>query len=75
MAERTLRLIFENAENPTKNVTISVPRSDDTKSGSVIRAAMDVIYANNDIFSLEIGQPKAAAFVTPLSLTHVDISA
>ena len=75
MAERTLRLIFENAENPAKNVTISIPQSDDTKSASAISSAMDVIYANKDIFSLDIGTPKAAAFVTPLSLTHVNISA
>jgi len=74
MAERTLRLIFENALNDKKNVTISVPLSDDTKSPESIKTAMDTIYANKGIFSLDIGAPKSAAFVTPLSLTYVDIS-
>jgi len=73
MAERTLRLIFENALNENKNVTISVPLSDDTKTGAAVRSAMDVIFTNKEIFSLDIGTPKAAAFVTPASLTYVDI--
>ena len=73
MAEKTLRLIFENAENENKTVTISVPLSDDTKSGAEIGTAMGIIYANKGIFSLDIGTPKSAAFVTPLSLTYVDI--
>jgi len=75
MAEKTLRLVFENAMDTKKNVTISVPLSDDTKSASDIRSAMNVINANKEIFSLDIGEPKSAAFVTPLSLTPVDISA
>jgi hypothetical protein len=74
MAERSLRLVFENALNTTKNVTITIPLSDDTKSAQDIRSAMDAIYNNKDIFSLDIGTPKSAAFVTPLSLTQVNIN-
>lgn len=74
MAERSLRLVFENALDAKKNVTITIPQSDDTKAAQDIRYAMDVIYNNKDIFSLDIGTPKSAAFVTPLSLTQVDIS-
>ena len=74
MAEKTLRLVFENALDAEKNVTISVLQSDDTKSASDIKSAMNVVYANRQIFSLDIGEPKSAAFVTPLSLTQVDIS-
>ena len=75
MAEKTLRLTFDNASDTKKSVTISVPLSEDTKSATDIKSAMNVIYANKDIFSLDIGAPKSAAFVTPLSLTYVDISA
>jgi len=73
MAERTLRLIFENAQDPNKKVNLSVPLADDTKTGVEIKAAMDIIYANKGIFNLDIGDIKAAAFVTPMSLTPVDI--
>ena len=75
MAEKTLRLIFENASNENKTVTISVPLSDDTKTGAEIGAVMGIIYANKGIFDLDMGMPKSAAFVTPLSLTVVDINA
>jgi hypothetical protein len=74
MAERSLRLVFENALNATKNVTITIPLSDDTKSAQEIKSVMDVIFNNKDIFSLDIGAPKSAAFVTPLSLTQVNIN-
>ena len=74
MAEKTLRLVFENALNDKKNVTISVPLCDDTNSAASIKSAMDVIYANREIFSLDIGDVKSAAFVTPLSLVPVNIS-
>jgi len=74
MAERSLRLVFENAINAQRNVTITIPLCDDTKGAADIKSVMDVIYANKDIFSLDIGMPKSAAFVTPLSLTHVNIS-
>ena len=73
MAERTLRLIFENSENDKKTVTISVPLADDTKTGANIKAAMDVIYGNKEIFSLDIGPVKAAAFVTPQQLDYVEL--
>ena len=75
MAEKTLRLVFENALDTKKNVTISVLQSDDTKSAQDIRSAMNVVYANRDIFSLDIGEPKSAAFVTPQSLTQINIGA
>jgi hypothetical protein len=74
MAERSLRLVFENAVDTKKSVTITIPLSDDTKGAQDIKSVMDVIYYNKDIFSLDIGMPKSAAFVTPLSLTKVDIS-
>jgi len=74
MAERTLRLIFENPADNKKTVTISVPLCDDTKTAASIRTAMNTIYANKAIFNTDIGTPKSAAFVTPLSLTVVDIS-
>ena len=73
MAERSLRLVFENALNAKKNVTITIPQVDDTKAPYDIKSAMDVIYNNKEIFSLDIGAPKSAAFVTPLSLTQIDI--
>ena len=73
MAEKTLRLIFENASNDTKSVTISVPLCDETKSGASIKGAMDIVHANKSIFDLDMGLPKAAAFVTPMVLTYVDI--
>jgi hypothetical protein len=74
MAERSLRLVFENALDAKKNVTITIPQSDDTKVAQNIKSVMYVIYDNRDIFSLDIGMPKSAAFVTPLSLTQVDIN-
>jgi hypothetical protein len=74
MAERSLRLVFENAQDAKKNVTITIPQSDDTKGAQDIKSVMDVIYENKEIFSLDIGMPKSAAFVTPISLTQVDIS-
>jgi hypothetical protein len=74
MAERSLRLVFENALNDKKNVTITIPLSDDTREAQDIKSVMDVIYVNKEIFSLDLGMPKSAAFVTPLSLTQVDIS-
>ena len=74
MAERTLRLIFENSQVPDKTVTITVPLADDTKSPESIKDAMDVIRANRGIFTLDIGDPKAAAFVTPMQLDWVDIA-
>ena len=74
MAERSLRLVFENSQDVKKNVTITIPLSDDTKAAQDIKSVMDVIYENREIFSLDIGIPKSAAFVTPISLTHVDIS-
>jgi len=73
MAEKTLRLIFQNSENDTKNVTISVPLCDDTKTGAQIKTAMDVIYTNKAIFDLDLGAPRSAAFVTPLALSYVDL--
>ena len=72
MAERTLRLIFENSNTPSKTVTISVPLADDTKNGADVKAAMDAIYANRNIFNLDLGAVKSAAFVTPLHLDYVD---
>jgi len=74
MAEKTLRLVFQDEMNEKRNVTISVHQSDDTIGAGIIKSAMNVIYANKGIFSLDIGTPKAAAFVTPLSLAYVDIS-
>jgi len=74
MAERSLRLVFENAIDEKRNVTITVPLSDDTIGALKIKSVMDVIYNNKEIFSLDIGMPKSAAFVTPLCLTRVDIS-
>ena len=74
MAARSLRLVFENAADAKKNVTITIPQCDDTKAAQDIKSAMEVIYNNKGIFSLDIGTPKSAAFVTPLSLTQVDIS-
>ena len=74
MAEKTLRLIFENTTNDKKSVMIPVPLCDDTKSGGSIRTSMDAIHANKGIFSLDMGSPKAAAFVTPMVLTYVDIN-
>ena len=75
MAEKTLRLVFENALDTKKNVTISVSQSDDTKSASDIRSAMNIVYANREIFNLDIGEPKSAAFITPQSLAQIDINA
>ena len=74
MAERTLRLIFENSQDEKKTVTISVPLADDTKSAAAIKSAMQAIYNNKGIFGLDIGDIKAAAFVTPQQLDHVDLS-
>ena len=73
MAEKTLRLIFENASIENKNVMIPVPLSDDTKTGGSIRGVMDIVCSNKGIFNLDLGSPKAAAFVTPMVLTYVDI--
>jgi len=43
MAERTLRLIFENPADNKKTVTISVPLCDDTKTAASIRTAMGYV--------------------------------
>ena len=75
MAERSLRLVFENSMDEKRSVTITIPQSDDTKAAADIKNTMDVIYENRDIFTLDLGMPKSAAFVTPLSLTQVDINA
>jgi len=74
MAERSLRLVFENSVNAQRNVTITIPLCDDTKGAADIKSVMDVIYENRDIFSLDLGMPKSAAFVTPLSLMHININ-
>jgi len=74
MAERTLRLVFTHMDGDNKRVNFNVLRADDTKSGSVIRAAMDVIVAQKDIFNLEIGNRHSAFFITPQQLDEVNLS-
>lgn len=75
MAEKTLRMIFENAAVPGKEVVISIPKCDDTKTGATIKAAMQTIYDNKEVFAIDVGNLKAAKFVTPMSLTDVTLPA
>lgn len=73
MAERRLRLTFENALDPMKEVHLSIPRADDTKSGAIVKAAMEAISDNYEMWTLDIGAAKKAAFVTPAIYDAVNL--
>lgn len=73
MAERALRLIYDDSVRAGKTVMIRIPKCDDTVDGGVVRAAMNAIYDNKEVFDLDIGAVKRAEFVTPMELTPVNI--
>lgn len=74
MAEKTLRLIFADSSRIGKEVVINIPKCDDTLTGIMIKAAMDTICDNKEVFALDIGDPKAAKFITPVSYTNVALA-
>lgn len=73
MAERALRMTYEDSSRVGKTLTLRINKCDDTVAGSVVRLAMQAICDNKEVFALDIGDIKKAEFITPMILTPVDL--
>lgn len=75
MAEKTLRLFFENSTDSEKTVFINIPLADDQKMPIEVKPVMEVIYAKRDIFNLDIGPISKAGFVNPQTIQYLTLPA
>ena len=72
MAVKTLRLTFENSDNPGKKININIANADDTK-GSAVPALVSTIVTNKHVFNMDIGTPLSAGYITPQNISEVPI--